>query len=211
MKTYKITCHHCQKTVERESKQQYKKGRKHTFCSQRCGYDFHNTSITKPCRHCGASVMRPLSEFRKSKTGNVFCNHSCACSFHNTQKRNSRRSKCEIQLFDLLVEQYPNLAILSTNKAMLDGYEVDISIPELNLGIEWNGIVHFKPIYGQTKLDNVLRRDQEKQEVAKQKGINLIIIPDLVSTKQRVKEAFTEICCIIDKLPPLDLNQQPKR
>ena len=205
MKTYKIICHHCQKIVERESKQQYKKDRKHVFCSQRCRYDFYNTSVTKPCRRCDKSVTRPLSEFRKSKTGNVFCNNSCACSFNNTQKRNSRRSKCEIQLFDLLVEHYPDLEILSTDKAR------DISIPELSLGIEWNGIVHFKPIYGESKFKKILKRDKEKQEIAKRKDINLIVIPDLVSTKVRVKEAFVEICQIIDKLPPLDSNQQPTR
>ncbi len=90
-------------------------------------------------------------------------------------------------------------------------HEVDISIPELSLGIEWNGIVHFKPIYGESKFKKILKRDKEKQEIAKRKDINLIVIPDLVSTKVRVKEAFVEICQIIDKLPPLDSNQQPTR
>ena len=83
---------------------------------------------------------------------------------------------------------------------MLDGYEVDIAIPDLNLGIEWNGIIHYKPIYGQAKLSNIQQRDAEKQKIAEEKGISLIVIPDLVSTQARVKEAFTQVSKIIRSL-----------
>ncbi len=83
---------------------------------------------------------------------------------------------------------------------MLDGYEVDIAIPELNLGIEWNGIVHFKPIYGQAKLTKIQKRDQEKQKIAENKEISLVVITDLVSTKAKVNEAFVQICAIIRSL-----------
>jgi len=83
---------------------------------------------------------------------------------------------------------------------MLDGYEVDISIPELQLAIEWNGIVHFKPIYGQTKLDKVQTRDAEKLKIASNKNINLIVISDLVSDDKILKQAFNEVKDIIKDL-----------
>lgn len=83
---------------------------------------------------------------------------------------------------------------------MLDGYETDIAIPSLSLGIEWNGIVHFKPIYGQDRLSKIQRKDQEKQKIAQKKGISLIVIPDLVSTMARVKEAFVQVSKIIRNL-----------
>lgn len=83
---------------------------------------------------------------------------------------------------------------------MLDGLEADIAIPELKLAIEWNGIVHFKPIYGRSKLARIRQKDAEKQKIANDKDINLIIIPDLVSTKSKVQEAFVEISKIIRSL-----------
>ena len=103
-------------------------------------------------------------------------------------------------LFELLINEYPNLTIINNDKILLDGYECDISIPDLKLAIEWNGIVHFKPIYGQTKLDNIQQRDMEKQKIAVEKQINLIVIPDLVSSEKYVKESFQKIKIIINNL-----------
>jgi len=111
-----------------------------------------------------------------------------------------RYSKIEAKFYDLIVKEFPQLDILSNDKTMLDGYEVDIAIPELQLAIEWNGIVHFKPIYGQTKLDNIQTRDTEKLKIASNKDINLIVIPDLVSTDKILKEAFNDVKIIISNL-----------
>ena len=96
-------------------------------------------------------------------------------------------------LFDLLKLEFPHLDLLPNDKNMLNGYEVDIAIPSLKIAIEWNGIVHFQPIYGKEKLTNIQMRDKEKSELAAEKGINLIVIPDLVSTKTYVKETFLKI------------------
>jgi len=41
--------------------------------------------------------------------------------------------------------------------------------------------------------------DAEKQKRAAEKGINLIVIPDLVSTKENVLRAFEEIKKIINQ------------
>jgi len=103
-------------------------------------------------------------------------------------------------LFKLISDKFTNLTILANDKTMLDGLEIDIAIPELSLGIEWNGIVHFKPIYGLKKLSNVQKQDQKKQKLAKKKKINLIVVPDLVSTKKKVNDAFKYIEPIIQML-----------
>ena len=103
-------------------------------------------------------------------------------------------------LCELLVEEYPKLKIIPNDKNMLNGYEADIAIPEINLAIEWNGIVHYKPIYGNKKLSKIQQRDKEKLKIAEDKGIELIIVPDLVSTEKYVKEAFQNIKRIIDDL-----------
>lgn len=121
-------------------------------------------------------------------------------SFNNTQKRKSRRSKCEKKLERLLRDEFPHLVLLPNNKTALDGLELDLWFPDLKLGIEWNGVVHFKPIYGHQKLSAVQARDAEKQQRANKKGIHLIVIPDLVSTDAKVREAFMDLCRIIRQL-----------
>ena len=83
---------------------------------------------------------------------------------------------------------------------MLDGLEVDIAIPSLKLAIEWNGIVHFKPIYGKRKLKKIQFKDAEKLKIAANKNINLIIIPDLVSNDKILHQAFKDIKNIINKI-----------
>lgn len=103
----------------------------------------------------------------------------------------------EEALFRLLVAEFPELSFVPSDKTMLDGFEIDIAVPDLKLGIEWNGIVHFKPIYGEIRLSEIQRRDREKQKVAESKGISLIVVPDLVSTSARVKEAFVQVSKII--------------
>ena len=170
------------------------------YCSKKCVYANFDKRTKASCSWCGQSLIREQSELKKSKSGRSFCNRSCAVSFNNTQKRKSRRSKCEKLLFELLQHHFPSLDIIANDKSTLDGYEADIAIPSLKLAIEWNGIVHFKPIYGQKKLDKIQDHDAAKQLVAEKKGINLIIVPDLVSSDKYVREAFQKIRQIIEQL-----------
>jgi len=140
------------------------------------------------------------SEVKKSKSGNHFCSQSCAATHNNKLKRASRRSKIEAKFCNLLIEAFPNLDILPNDKTMLDGLEADIVIPSLKLAIEWNGIVHFKPIYGQTKLDKIQNIDAKKLKIASNKNINLIVIPDLVSNDKILQQAFNDVKNIIKNL-----------
>ena len=194
MKEY--TCLQCNKTYKRPSNSDPSRkpnwsGK--TFCSRACRGVYESLSISKPCGFCGKLVTRPNAEFLSSKSGFLFCNKSCSCSYHNKYRRKTRRSKHEKMLFNLIKHHFPNLKIIPNDKTMLDGLEVDIAIPELNIGIEWNGIVHFRPIYGQDKLNQIQYNDQKKLEIAKQKRINLIVIPDLISKESYVYDAFNQI------------------
>ena len=197
-----MICNNCQKEYHNKNCVYDSSRTEHSFCCLKCSSAFKSKSrsITKPCTLCGKLVKRVLYEYSKSRNGNIFCNHSCAVSYHNTQRRKSRRSKCEILLAKLLHDKFPKLQILESDKSMLDGYEIDIAIPELKLGIEWNGIVHYKPIFGQTKLSSIQKRDAEKQIKAASEGIDLIIVPDLVSTEVKVRAAFSYITKIIEHL-----------
>lgn len=193
-------CDYCNKKFVPNRNYEYDhstNGLKSTFCSNKCDGLSRIKQVPIVCHLCGKKKLRKPSQTNRSKSGYNFCSRSCAVSFNNTQKRKSRRSKVEKALFDLLVSEFPELIFLPNEKTMLDGFEIDIAVPDLKLGIEWNGIVHFKPIYGQDRLFKIQQRDREKQKIAENKGISLIVIPDLVSTKARVKEAFVQVSKII--------------
>lgn len=209
---YKVICEYCKKEFWRHNRLQKKyinKSRKkhgikclkiYEFCSKECSYAYKDKKIDLKCGWCNASLKQTLAEYKKSKSGFAFCNRSCSVSYNNTQRRKSKRSKCEIMLFDLIQQHYPNLNVLPNDKNLLEGFEVDIAIPELNLAIEWNGIVHYKPIYGEEKLDKIKSVDIKKQLLAQKNNIRLIVISDLVSTKAFVNEAFMNIVKIVDEL-----------
>ncbi len=93
--------------------------------------------------------------------------------------------------------EFPTLSIICNDKKVLDGYEIDIYIPSLKLGIEWNGVVHHKPIYGKKKLDRIQQIDLEKSIMCKSKEIELVVVSDLVSNDTKIKEAFFDISKII--------------
>jgi hypothetical protein len=158
------------------------------------------SSTLHNCKQCNKSFLRFHSYTKKSKTGNQFCNKSCAASFNNKLKRKSRRSKIEEKFYNLLVKEFPNLNILPNDKTMLNGLETDIAVPSLNLAIEWNGSVHFKPIYGVKKLKRIKELDQEKLKIANNKNINLIVITDLVSNDATLQKAFDDVKKIIKSL-----------
>ncbi len=202
-KYVQLKCKYCKKIFKRESKNQPKyKKRTRAYCSQQC-FNKHRSqldNITSSCGFCGKEVVRLKSQVKRSKSGKQFCNQSCAASYNNKLKRKSRRSKIEAKFYNLLVKEFPNLDISPNNKTMLDGLEVDIAIPSLKLAIEWNGIVHFKPIYGQTKLNKIQNKDAEKLKIASNKNINLIVISDLVSNDKILKQAFNDVKDIINKL-----------
>ena len=202
-KYIQLKCEYCKKIFKRESKNQPKyKKRTKAYCSKKCSYSHYtqlNTVISN-CGFCNKQITRMLSQSKKSKSGKSFCNQSCAASYNNKLKRKSRRSKIEAKFYNLIVKEFPNLNILANDKTMLDGLEADIAIPSLKLAVEWNGIVHFKPIYGQTKLDKVQNKDAEKLKIAANKNINLIVIPDLVSNDKILKQAFNDVKNIIGKL-----------
>ncbi len=144
-----------------------RRGIHNSFCSRDCFQTYHYNNrlcVTRQCGWCNKEVVRKLKEFKKSKSKLAFCGKSCAASYNNTKKRQSRRSKCETMLFDLLRNRFPNLSMNYSDKTLIPGYEIDITFPEIPLGIEWNGIVHYKPIYGKAKLSKNTREGCRKIE-----------------------------------------------
>lgn len=193
-----VKCINCEKEFNKLT-YEVKRSPKH-FCSENCFSMYQKTRPTLNCHVCSKSFIGRPKDIKNSKSGYNFCSRSCSATFNNKQKRKSRRSKCEQKLINLITSHYPQLSIQSNDKTMLGGLEVDIAIPSLNLAIEWNGIVHFKPIYGEEKLRRIQQIDQQKLFLATAKNINLVVIPDMVSTNQHVSASFQQIKYIIDDL-----------
>jgi len=84
----------------------------------------------------------------------------------------------ETLLFHIVKELFPNLKVYFHYKSdWLEGLELDIFIEELNIGIEYQGIQHFKPMKhwgGENSYNNLKIRDDKKEEICHRHGVTLI-------------------------------------
>ena len=70
---------------------------------------------------------------------------------------------------------YPELEILYCDKTTINS-ELDIYIPSLKLAFELNGIFHYEPIYGESRLNQIQNNDNRKFQACIENGIELCII-----------------------------------
>lgn len=54
--------------------------------------------------------------------------------------------------------------------------ELDIYIPSLKVAFELNGVFHYEPIFGTTKLQQMQNKDQYKLHACTTAGIDLCVI-----------------------------------
>lgn len=102
----------------------------------------------------------------------------------------NQRSKAEDILFGMIVADFPTLNVLANDRETLDGLEIDLYIPSANLAIELNGPVHYMPIYGDERLEQVQMKDARKHLELHQRGIRLLVL-DISRLQTRKKtEAF---------------------
>lgn len=84
----------------------------------------------------------------------------------------------ETILYYIIRNLYPNMTILRHFRPdFLEGLELDIFIKELNVGVEYQGIQHFKAVKhwgGKKALKKLQARDEKKKQICKSLGIHLI-------------------------------------
>lgn len=125
------------------------------------------------CKRCNILFMKQIKEIKKSK--NNFCSSKCSTIYNNEHRKTGNRiSKLEMFLQKNLTGFYFEY----NNRTICNGLELDIFIPTLNLAIEINGIVHYKPIYGNDKYNKIIEKDELKKNICYDKCIELIIIKD---------------------------------
>lgn len=90
-------------------------------------------------------------------------------------------SRGAAQLYNLLKEYFPGKTIIK-EYTFSNGLRLDFYIPELNVGVEFDGQQHFayNDHFYKTKSDFYLaqNRDEQKEYICQQLGINLIRFSD---------------------------------
>ena len=86
----------------------------------------------------------------------------------------------ETMLYQLIKRIFPQQRVLRHYRPdWLQGLEIDIFLPELSLGVEYQGQQHFHPIAawgGEKALERVQKRDKLKVEICKREEIVLVHI-----------------------------------
>ena len=148
------------------------------FCTTSCN-SLHQSAIgsfSYACKQCGNLITRKRSEVNRSGTGLFFCSRSCAAIYRNAHKTTcTRRSKLEEIIETAIRKMYPAIDCLFNDKTAIES-ELDIFIPSLLLGIEINGILHYRPVFGSDRLGKIQHNDRNKINQCEVSGISLHVI-----------------------------------
>lgn len=203
MKKYYLTCMYCEKEYEvssqkySQSRYDFKAKNKKYYCSKECRIAARGHKVIEPviCTNCGKEFLPTFNVKSRAKSNNRFCSSSCAATYNNTHKTvGTRRSKLEEWIEKKLISLYPNLDILFNDKSVINS-ELDIYIPSLKLAFELNGIFHYEPIFGESKLNKIQENDNNKFLKCQEKNISLCII-DTSSQKyfkEKTSQKFLDI------------------
>ncbi len=99
----------------------------------------------------------------------------------------------EQKIYNILTEIFPGKLIRRHDRRTLKGLELDFNLPELRLGIEYDGEQHFdeklyEKLYGHGFQEQI-RRDRKKDKLCRKKNIRLIRIKyDEPLTKTHLKK-----------------------
>jgi hypothetical protein len=161
----KCTCETCGVEFEKV-KSQFEAFDRH-FCSGECKVKGQITRVKCTCANCGVEFEKEKNRFVRADRH--FCSRKCFLE----NPVFSPRSKFEIALEEIIRNSYPNEEIIINDRKVLKGYEIDLYFPRVRLGVEVNGPVHYKDIYGKEQLDRIKRNDKIKRNRARRRGITI--------------------------------------
>lgn len=146
------------------------------------------TRVEFICPVCGKILMVTENEFKKRK----YCGGTCRNKINNKQIFGTR-SKAEVYLEETLKNEFPNLVMSFNNREILNGKELDVYIPSLELAIEWNGIHHLKKIRDDESFEKRKNKDNQKIVECFELGVELYVVKDLTSSKKFIREETEKI------------------
>lgn len=207
---YLIACDYCQKLCYKAQCEIIKGITRNNkfFCNQKCHGGYHSTKQNVICLNCQIAFSKRKSQIIKSDKH--FCSKSCATTYNNKHKKfGIRRSKMEKLIEEMLLLEYPDLKYLCNDKTII-GSELDFYFPEHKLAIQINGIVHYKPIYGQIKFDQISNLDIEKRIFCEKQNIKLFEIDcsqDHYLNKKIISERLSQIKHILAEKVRFELTE----
>ena len=202
-------CENCNKTFYNTKKEitrvlQGKKPNGVKYCSRNCvAIAYNNKRIQLKCTNCNEKFNRIPSIIKENV--NQFCSRSCSTTFNNKNKTHgTTRSKLEIWIEQELKKIYK--MDIHFNQKDTIGSELDIYIPELKIAIELNGIFHYKPIFGEKKLNKIQENDKNKIKNCLKYEIDLFHIDTSSMNCFNTKQA-EQYLIIINKLIKKRINK----
>lgn len=81
------------------------------------------------CKKCGYEMKR-----------NLRIQHEPICKLCNWKNITKNKSFGEESIYNIIKENIPDVNIITSDRSILKGYELDILLPDLKLAIEFNGI-----------------------------------------------------------------------
>lgn len=174
-------CNNCGKVViTSKHKMKKRKHLKNGVCKE-CNTQKKMAEIVElECCHCKSKFNRFRRELRKNKHGKYFCSKECNARFFMNVTLVSKASKvsmAEVLLSDLIIKDFPLLAISRNDRVVLPSkLEFDLYFPDIKFAIELNGPTHYMPIYGDKALEKTQFKDNIKFVEANRLGISLLVI-----------------------------------
>ena len=110
-------------------------------------------------------------------------------------KRDITQSKAEIEIIEQ-IKCYYNKEIIHCDRTVLDGFEIDIWLPDIKFGIEYDGYFwHADPkrfkatdvVYDGKTAQEIWDKDKRKDLLAESKGIKLIRIKESDYNNNRIE------------------------
>jgi hypothetical protein len=153
------------------------------------------------CNQCNKQFERYEKDYNKQNiklNKKHFCSRRCV-SIWTAKNGDTSRSKFEKWIEDELTKLYPTLLIKYNDRETLNGLELDVLIPQLNLAFEFNGIYHYEPIYGEDRFSKVKLTDGIKFQDCINQKISLCII-DISKIKRFKPERERKFLDIIKKI-----------
>lgn len=200
------SCSHCGTIINRRLSHCYRYGGKDVFCSKECEADHRKRRKIVKCDVCDKKFERRVSllKMRKRK----FCSKKCeTIGMRNARMKQSiqYRSYGECAILHLLRKNFPSIRFEPNDRTQLYGYEIDIWIPSMRTGIEYNGPHHFRPVYGTRVFAGTQKNDKKKRKIAATKRIRIIDINANRSVsythKSLVKSMFITVCKKLHLIP----------
>ena len=118
--------------------------------------------------------------------------------------------KKETNLYNILKKVFPSIKIIHSyyNAKILGKKEIDIFLPEYNIGIEYQGEQHFKPIdfggYGKKRamkiFEDTQKRDEEKKKICEKNGIILLYFSHIENESFLNEKLYCDYADIIETI-----------